>query len=184
MKIPNHISESLETIFGLKTLISLMRIRDQESFWPWTRDPRWEKFVSRVRDKHAGSATVVKSNTAVLCSFSFTTLLLAPLRVAPNRHTPIMLIQLISNKHTSFLTIVPTCVCENLVLVILNPYTSEIQFISYNCPVSSTVPYLKSAGGLSMSTVVILSAMVFSSASRYRSMKYSYKQLIVKNSHL
>ena len=34
--------------------------------------------------------------------------------------------------------------------------------------------YLKSGGGFSMSTVVIFSATVFSSAKRYRSIKYSY----------
>lgn len=35
---------------------------------------------------------------------------------------------------------------------------------------------LKSGGGLSMSTVVIFSEMVFSSASKYRSMKYSWQK--------
>jgi hypothetical protein len=36
--------------------------------------------------------------------------------------------------------------------------------------------YLKSAGGLFMSTVVIFREIVFSSASRYRSMKYSWSK--------
>ena len=36
---------------------------------------------------------------------------------------------------------------------------------------------LKSAGGLFMSTVVIFSEMVFSSANRYRSMKYSWQKM-------
>ncbi len=53
--IPDHISESLETIFRLKILKSLMRIRDPESFWPWIRDGK-----IRIRDKHPGSATVIK----------------------------------------------------------------------------------------------------------------------------
>ncbi len=43
MNIPDHISESLETIFWVKKpkyLNSLMRIwiRDPESFWPWIRN--------------------------------------------------------------------------------------------------------------------------------------------------
>ncbi len=38
MNIPDHISESLETICWVKTLKSLMRIRDPEYFWPWIRD--------------------------------------------------------------------------------------------------------------------------------------------------
>jgi hypothetical protein len=58
MNNPDHISESLETIFGLKYLISLMR----------TRDPGWKKFgsgiqdgknLSGIQDKHPGSATLV-----------------------------------------------------------------------------------------------------------------------------
>ncbi len=53
MNNPDHISDSLETIFGLKCLNSLMRIRD----------PRWKKFGSgmekiRIRDNHSGSATL------------------------------------------------------------------------------------------------------------------------------
>jgi hypothetical protein len=45
MNIPDHISESLETIFWVKnTLNFLMRFRnrDPESFWPWIRDLRWK----------------------------------------------------------------------------------------------------------------------------------------------
>jgi hypothetical protein len=38
MNNPDHISESLETIFGLKYLNSLMRIRD----------PGWKKFGSGI----------------------------------------------------------------------------------------------------------------------------------------
>jgi hypothetical protein len=50
MTNPDHISESLETIFlGLKYLNSLMQIRDPES--------GMEKI--RIRDKHPGSATLL-----------------------------------------------------------------------------------------------------------------------------
>ena len=54
MNIPDHIYKSLETIFGLKYLNSLMRmrIRIRESFWPGIRDgknsdPGW---ISRIRN--------------------------------------------------------------------------------------------------------------------------------------
>jgi hypothetical protein len=50
MNNPDYISESLETVFWDKILKSLMRI--------W--DPGWKKFGSRIRDKHPGSATLVK----------------------------------------------------------------------------------------------------------------------------
>jgi hypothetical protein len=40
MNKQDHISESFETIFGLKYLSSLMRIRD----------PGWKKFGSGIRD--------------------------------------------------------------------------------------------------------------------------------------
>jgi hypothetical protein len=54
MNNPDHISKSLETIFGLKYSNSFMRIQD----------PGWEKFGSGmektwIRDKHPGSATLV-----------------------------------------------------------------------------------------------------------------------------
>jgi hypothetical protein len=52
MNNPGHISESLETIFGLKYLNSLMRIRD----------PGWKKFGSGIRDKHPGFATLATTN--------------------------------------------------------------------------------------------------------------------------
>ncbi len=48
MKRPDHISESLKTIFGLKYLNSLMRLRD----------PGWKKFGSGIQDQHPGSATL------------------------------------------------------------------------------------------------------------------------------
>jgi hypothetical protein len=51
IKNPNHISESIETIFWVKILYlnSLMRIRD----------PGRKKFGSGIRDKHPGSATLL-----------------------------------------------------------------------------------------------------------------------------
>jgi hypothetical protein len=52
MNNPDHISESLETLFGLKYLISLIWIREGKNF-----EPGWKKFGSVIRDKHPGSAT-------------------------------------------------------------------------------------------------------------------------------
>jgi hypothetical protein len=49
MNNPDLISESLETIFVLKYLNSLMRIRD----------PGWKKFGSGIRDKHPRSGTLI-----------------------------------------------------------------------------------------------------------------------------
>jgi hypothetical protein len=46
---PDYISESLETIFWVKHLNSLMRIRD----------PGWKKIGSVIRDKHPESATLL-----------------------------------------------------------------------------------------------------------------------------
>ncbi len=50
MNIPDHISESLETLFWVKNtyLNSFMRIRNSESSWPWSRifltlDPQHRK---------------------------------------------------------------------------------------------------------------------------------------------
>jgi hypothetical protein len=51
MNNPDHISESIETIFGLKNLNSLMRIWDGK------------KFGSCVRDEHPGYATLITSST-------------------------------------------------------------------------------------------------------------------------
>jgi hypothetical protein len=45
MNNPDHISESLETIF----LITILKFFDA--------DPGWKKFGSGIRDKHPGSAT-------------------------------------------------------------------------------------------------------------------------------
>jgi hypothetical protein len=46
MNNPDHISESLETIFGLKYL-------------SFNGDPGWKKFGSGIRDKHPGAATLL-----------------------------------------------------------------------------------------------------------------------------
>jgi hypothetical protein len=51
MNNPDHISESLETIFGVKILNSLMRIRAPGD--GKKSDPGWKKFG--IRDKHLGS---------------------------------------------------------------------------------------------------------------------------------
>jgi hypothetical protein len=59
MKIPDHISESLETMFWVrKNLKSLVRIRIRNLFDPGSgiRDG-----IIRIRDKHLGSATLVLS---------------------------------------------------------------------------------------------------------------------------
>jgi hypothetical protein len=60
MNILDNISKSLETIFGLKYLNSLMRfrIRDPEFFQPCIRDLGWKKFGSGIQDKHPGSAAL------------------------------------------------------------------------------------------------------------------------------
>ncbi len=52
MNNQDHISDSLETtIFWLKYLDSLIRIRDGKN-----SDPGWKKFWSEIRDKNPGSA--------------------------------------------------------------------------------------------------------------------------------
>jgi hypothetical protein len=55
MNIADHISESLETIFGLKYLNSLMRMRIQDPgiFLPLDPGSGMEKFVSGTRDKRS-----------------------------------------------------------------------------------------------------------------------------------
>ena len=62
----------------------------------------------------------------------------------------------------------------------LDSEDSEMFFFGYKYKVNESngwdLLHLKSGGGLSMSTVVIFRATVFSSASRYRSMKYSWVQ--------
>jgi hypothetical protein len=54
MNNPNHISESLETIFWVKILKFLMRIRDGKN-----SDPGRKKFGSGIRVTHHGSATLL-----------------------------------------------------------------------------------------------------------------------------
>jgi hypothetical protein len=48
MNILDHISDSLEAIFWVKSSLMWIRNRDPKSFWPW------------IRDKHPGSATLAK----------------------------------------------------------------------------------------------------------------------------
>jgi len=55
MNIPDHISESLETIFWVKYLNSLIRIRIRNLFDPGSG---MEKLGSWIQDKHPGSATL------------------------------------------------------------------------------------------------------------------------------
>ncbi len=43
MKNPDHISESLETIFWIKILKFFDADPDPELFWPWIREPEWVK---------------------------------------------------------------------------------------------------------------------------------------------
>jgi hypothetical protein len=52
MNIPDHISESLETIFGLKRL----GLFDADLF---DHESGMEKFGSGIRDKQPGSATLI-----------------------------------------------------------------------------------------------------------------------------
>jgi hypothetical protein len=53
MNNPNHISESLETIFWVK----ILKFFDA--------DPGWKKFGSWIRDKHTGSA--ILPETDIFC---------------------------------------------------------------------------------------------------------------------
>jgi hypothetical protein len=57
MNIPDHISESLETIFWVKKNLNSLkqiRIRDPKSVLPWIRDAK-----NRIPDVYPGSATLV-----------------------------------------------------------------------------------------------------------------------------
>jgi hypothetical protein len=58
MNIPDHISENLVTVFGLKYLNSLKRIRDLGIFMTRDLGSGMEKFGSGIWDKHSGSATL------------------------------------------------------------------------------------------------------------------------------
>jgi hypothetical protein len=42
MNIPDHISESLETICRVKNTLMRIRTRDSESLRPWFQDPGWK----------------------------------------------------------------------------------------------------------------------------------------------
>jgi hypothetical protein len=59
MNIPDHISESLETIFGFKILKFFDGSGMRNLFDPGSgiQDPGWKTFGSGIRDKHPGSAT-------------------------------------------------------------------------------------------------------------------------------
>jgi hypothetical protein len=61
MNNPDHIFESLKTIFWVKYLNSLMRIRDGKS-----SDLGWKTFGSGILDKHPGSATLFVGHLACL----------------------------------------------------------------------------------------------------------------------
>jgi hypothetical protein len=56
MNNPDHISESLKTIFGLNYLNSFMWIRDGKN-----SDPGWKKVGSGIRKKYPRSATLLLS---------------------------------------------------------------------------------------------------------------------------
>jgi hypothetical protein len=73
MNNPDHIFQSLETIFLLFFGVKIIKffdedpgsgIRDGDSLDPGSgiRDPGWKKVGSGIRDKHPGSATLVFSN--------------------------------------------------------------------------------------------------------------------------
>jgi hypothetical protein len=60
MNNPDHIFQSFEKFFGffgVKYLNSMVRIRDGDS-----SDPKSGMEKSRIRDKHPGSATLIKKN--------------------------------------------------------------------------------------------------------------------------
>ncbi len=59
MKIPDHISESLETIFGVKVLKFFDVDADPGIFL--TLDPGSGMEKIRIRDKHPGSATLLRA---------------------------------------------------------------------------------------------------------------------------
>jgi hypothetical protein len=61
MNNPNHISESLETIFWVKILQFFDA--DPGSGMEKNSDPGWKTFGSGIRDKHPGSAALPKMVT-------------------------------------------------------------------------------------------------------------------------
>ncbi len=77
MNVPDHISESLETIFWVKLLIcwvKILKFFDADAgcrtiFDPGSgiQDLGWKKFGSGNRDKHPGSATLLLPLHKFLC---------------------------------------------------------------------------------------------------------------------
>jgi hypothetical protein len=66
MNNPDHISESLETIFfGLRILKFFDA--DPGSGMENNSDPRWKKLGSGIRDKYPGSATLLVTITELIC---------------------------------------------------------------------------------------------------------------------
>jgi hypothetical protein len=41
----------------------------REAFRPWIRDPGWKKFEIRIRDKHPGSATLLRRRLRIWSVF-------------------------------------------------------------------------------------------------------------------
>jgi hypothetical protein len=58
MNIPDHISETLESIFWV-TILKFFDA-DADPGILFTLDPGWKQFRSGIRDKHPGSATLQK----------------------------------------------------------------------------------------------------------------------------
>jgi hypothetical protein len=73
MNVPDHITESLETIFLVKLQIYWVKIlkffadADPENFLPWIRDPGSKMDKIRIRDNHPGSATLPLPLHKFLC---------------------------------------------------------------------------------------------------------------------
>jgi hypothetical protein len=60
----SYFIELRNLFFGLKYLIYLLGIQDPLEKFGWAgkhSDPRWKTFVSGIRDKHPGSATLVRT---------------------------------------------------------------------------------------------------------------------------
>jgi hypothetical protein len=64
MNIPDNISESLETIFGLKYKNSLMRMRIRYPGIFSTLDPGWKKVESGINipDPHSATLSVIRTH--------------------------------------------------------------------------------------------------------------------------
>jgi hypothetical protein len=89
MNIPDHISESLETVFGLKYLNALVQMRSasgiRESFLPWIRDGKksepgsdinipdpqhWEAHAL-LKSRDLPTACLEKHQLYLVCSLAF-----------------------------------------------------------------------------------------------------------------